>query len=62
MVTIVTVYPDFGIGRRYNEKIRKQTVTKYGTLINEGIFKNDTLFSAVFHRINTEDQRSHENE
>ena len=63
--SILTITPnvsEFGVEFRYINKIVKELSFIYPRLINQYIFKNHTLFSASFYKINEEDQRKNENE
>ena len=51
-------FPEFGIEFRYINKIVKELSAIYASLINQYKFKNHTLFSASFYKINEEDQRN----
>ena len=60
LLTIIPIYPDFGIVFRYNDKILQEMGTVYARLINQYMFKEHKFFSASFYKINEEDQRSDE--
>ena len=62
MLSIIPTYPGFEIETRYNNKILKEMVTFYARKINQNKNKYPRLFSASFHKINDEDQRSDEME
>ena len=52
--------PEFGIKFGYNNEIIEELSVIYARLLNQYKFKNRTLFSAGFYKINEEDQRSNE--
>ena len=60
ILTITPKFPEFGIEYRYNNKIVKELSIIYARKINQHKFKNHTLFSASFYKINEEDQRNNE--
>ena len=60
ILTITPNFPEFGIEFRYYNKIVKELSVIYARLINQYKFKNHTLFSASFYKINEEDQRDNE--
>ena len=57
ILTILPKFPEFGTEFRYINKLVKELSFIYARLINQYIFKNHTLFSASFYKINEEDQR-----
>ena len=59
-LTYTPNFPDIGIETRYINKILEEMATIYARLINRYKFKYHMLFSASFHKINEEDQRSDE--
>ena len=59
-MTITPNVPEFGIKFRYINKIVKELSVIYARLINQYKFKDHTLFSASFCKINEEDQRKNE--
>ena len=58
ILTILPKFPEYGIEFRYINKIVKELSVIYARLINQYKFKNHTLFSASFYKINEEDQRN----
>ena len=60
ILTIIPKFPEFGIEFRYINEIVKELSVIYTRLINQYKFKNHTLFSASFYKINEEDQRNNE--
>ena len=60
ILSITPNFQAFGIELRYINKIVKELSVIYARLINQYIFKNHTLFSASFYKINEEDQRNNE--
>ena len=60
ILTITPNFPEFGIEMRYINKIVKELSVVYAKLINQYKFKYHTLFSAIFYKINEEDQRNNE--
>ena len=60
ILTILPKFPEFGIEFRYINTIVKELSFFYARLINQYKFKNHTLFSAIFYKINEEDQRNNE--
>ena len=62
LLTITPNFPEFGFEYRYNNKIIKELSVIYARLINQYKFKNHTLFSASFYKINEKDQRNNESE
>ena len=60
LLTVAPKFPDFGIEKRYNNKILKELANIYARLLNHFKFEFHTLFSARFYEINEEDQRSDE--
>ena len=61
--SLITVTPNFSnivIETRYLKKILKEMATIYARIIKQYKFKYRILFSASFHKINEEDQRSDE--
>ena len=56
------MYPDFDIETRYINKIQKEMPIIYARLINQYKFEYHTFFSAIFYKINEEEQRSDEKE
>ena len=60
ILTTVLNYPEFVIGFRYFNKIIKGLSVIYAKFWNQYKFKYHTLFSANFHKINEEDQKSNE--
>ena len=61
LLNIEPIFPDIGIETRYISKILKEMATTYARLINQYKFKYHILFSAIFYKINEEDQRSDQN-
>ena len=59
-MTFLPEFPEFGFEYRYIIKITKESSVVYARLMNQYKFKNHTLFSASFYKINAEDQRSNE--
>ena len=59
-MTITPNVPEFGIEFRYINKIVEELSVIYARLINQYEFKDHTLFSASFYKINEEDQRKNE--
>ena len=59
-LTIEPKFPDFGIETRYFNKNSQAMATIYARLINQYNFIYYILFSAIFYKINEEDQRSDE--
>ena len=57
ILSILPKVPEYGIEFRYINKIVKEISIIYARLINQYKFKNHTLFSASFYKINEEDQR-----
>ena len=62
ILTITPNFPEFGIEFRYINEIIKELSVIFARLINQYKFKNNTIFSASFYRINEEDQRYNEYE
>ena len=60
ILTITPKFPEFGIEFRYINKIINDLSVIYARLINQYKFKNHTLFSASFYKINEEGQRNNE--
>ena len=60
ILTITPKFPEFGIEYRYINKTVKELSNIYARLINQYKFKNHTLISASFCKINKEDQRNNE--
>ena len=60
LLNIELNFPDIGIETRYINKILKEMATIYASFINQYKFKYHILFSASFHKISEEDQRSDE--
>ena len=60
ILTIIPSFSEFGIEIRNNNKIVSELSFIYARLINQYKFKNHTLFSASFYKINEEDQRYNE--
>ena len=60
ILTITPKFPKFGIEFRYIKKIIKELSVIYARLINQYKLKYHTLFSAIFYKINEEDQRNNE--
>ena len=60
ILTITPNFPEFGIEFRYINKLIKELSVIYARLINQNKFKNHTLFSASFYKINEEDQSENE--
>ena len=60
ILTVTCKFPEFGIEFRYINKIVKELSVIYARLIHQYKFKNHTLFSASFYKINEEDQRNNE--
>ena len=58
ILTITSNFPEFGIELRYNNKIIKEISVIAARLINQYIFKNNTLFSASFCKNNEKDQKN----
>ena len=61
MLTITTIYPDFGIETRY-KKNSKEMVNIYATKLNQYKVKYHIIFSASFYKTDEEDQRRDETE
>ena len=59
-LTITPNFPDFGIEFRHFIKIMKDLSVFYARLMNQYKFKNHTLFSASFSKVNEEDRRKYE--
>ena len=59
-MTITPNFQEFGIEFRYINKFVKELSVIYARLINQYKFKYHTLFSAIFYKINEEDQRYNE--
>ena len=62
LLTIIPIYPDFGVEKRYINKTLKEMATIYARLVNQYEFNYHSFFSTNFYRINEEDQRSDETE
>ena len=62
ILPITPVYPGFCIETRYINIILKEVATVYARLISQYMFRNHTLFSASFHKINGEHRRTDETE
>ena len=60
ILTIIPFYTDFGIETKMFNKILREMATIYVRLINQYKLKYHIIFSASFHKINEEDQRSDE--
>ena len=60
ILTITPSFPEFENEFRYINEIIKELSVSYARLINQYNFKNHTLFSASFYKINEEDQRNNE--
>ena len=60
VLSITSIYPDFGIEKSYNNKILEETSTIYARLKNQYKVKYHILFSANFYKINEDDQKSDE--
>ena len=60
LLNIIPNFPDVGIETRYINKILKEMAIIYARLKNQYKIKYHTLFSAIFCKINEEDQRSDE--
>ena len=60
ILNIIPKFPELGIEFRYINKIIKELSVIYSRLINQYKFKNHTIFSASFYKINEEDQRNNE--
>ena len=60
ILTIIPNFPEFGIDFRYINKNIKELSVIYARLINQFKFNYHTLFSAIFYKINEEDQRNNE--
>ena len=60
ILTITPNFPELGIEFRYINEIVKELSIIYARLINQYKYKNHTLFSASFYKINEEDQRYNE--
>ena len=60
IISTIPIYTDFGIETRYNYKILKEMATIYASLIKKDKLKYHIKFSAIFYKINEEDQRSDE--
>ena len=48
ILSIIPIYPDFGIEVRYINKILKEMATFYARLLNKEKFKYQILFSCIF--------------
>ena len=57
ILTILPLYPEYGIEFRYINKVVKELSVIYSRLLNQYKFKYHALFSASFYKINEEDQR-----
>ena len=55
-LTITPIYPEFGIEVRYIDKIMKELSVIYARLINQYIFRYQTVFSARFDKQNEDNQ------
>ena len=55
-LTVIPNYPEFGIEILYINKIMKYLSTIYARVINQYIFKYQTVFSARFHKQNEDNQ------
>ena len=60
ILTIIPSFSEFGIEIRNNNKIVSELSFIYARLINQYKFKNHTLFSASFYKINEENQKNNE--
>ena len=61
ILTITPSLPQFGIEfRNFFHKITKELSVVYARLLNQFKFKNYTLFSASFYKIDEEDQKNNE--
>ena len=60
ILTITPNFSEFGIEFRYINKIVKELSVIYARLINQYKFRYHTLFTAIFYKINEEDQRYNE--
>ena len=60
ILTITPNLPEFGIEKRYFNKIKKELSVIYARLINQYKIKYHTLFSASFYKFNEKDQRYNE--
>ena len=61
-ITITPNYLEFGIEIRYNNKITKELSVSYARLLNQYIFKYQTVLSARFHKQNEDNQILNETE
>ena len=61
-LTIKPYFPEFGIEIRYINKIMKKLSVIYARLINQYIFKHQTIFSARFDKHDEDNQLLDENE
>ena len=61
-LTILPIYPEFGIEVRYNNKIMKELAVIYARLINQYKFKYQTVFSARFDKQDEDNQLLDETE
>ena len=55
-LTIILHHPEFGFEVRYINKIMKELSVIYARLINQCIFKYQTVFSAEFYKQNEDNQ------
>ena len=55
-LTITPIYSKFGIETIYNNKIVKEMATIYARLINQYIFRYQTVFSASFDKQDEDNQ------
>ena len=62
LLTISSICTDFRIKTSYINKNLKELATIYAGLITQNMCKNNKLISAIFFKINEEDQSSDENE
>ena len=62
LLYITPNFPEFGIEFRHIITIIKILCVIYARILNQYKFKNHTLFSASFYKINEEDQRNNETE
>ena len=60
ILTVTPNFPEFGTECRYIKKIMEKMSGNYARLINQFKFKDETIFSASFYKINEEDQRNNE--
>ena len=58
IVSIISIFTDFGIERKLINKIMKEMATIYSRLVNQNMYKNHIIFPASFYQFNEEDERS----